>query len=108
MDTTEIDYAAAHVMKIMHEFHDIATNIWSMQPPRQDIAMPTHLKPPISKAGLRQLGRLARLKNESKTIPSLHPDTADDRTQKLIHINIKTIIKILNPTITISTAESHK
>jgi hypothetical protein len=51
----KIDYAAAQVMPIIHEYHDTSTNVWPMQPPRQDTSMPTHLKPPISRAGLAKL-----------------------------------------------------
>jgi hypothetical protein len=40
MDKSKIDYATAQVVTIIHDFHDIATTIWPMQPPRQDITMP--------------------------------------------------------------------
>jgi hypothetical protein len=50
-NTVQLDPGSAH---IIHEYHDIATNIWPMQPARQDTSMPTQLIPPISRRpGLR-------------------------------------------------------
>ena len=62
--TDQIDYAAAQVMAIIHEYQDIATQIWSMQTQRPDTTTITQLKPQISRAGLRQISRLAKLRNE--------------------------------------------
>jgi hypothetical protein len=47
----QTDYAVAKVMKIIHEYHDIATTIWPMQPARHDTTPPTQLRPPISERG---------------------------------------------------------
>jgi hypothetical protein len=94
-------------MTIIHEYNDIAATIWPMQPLRQDTTMSTHLKPPISRAGLTQIGRLAKLRNERKSITNLHPDTANDHAHNPVHINIK-INQIRNPITSISTAKAHK
>jgi hypothetical protein len=61
--TDQIDYAAAQVMTIIHEYHDIATQIWPMKTPRSDTTTNTQSKPPIPRAGLRQISRLAKLRN---------------------------------------------
>jgi hypothetical protein len=52
--TDQIDYAAAQVMTIIHEYHDIATQILPMQTPRSDTTTITQLKPPILRVGLRK------------------------------------------------------
>jgi hypothetical protein len=46
-------FAAAEVMTIIHEYHDIATDIWPMQSPRQDTTKTTQIRSPITTAGLR-------------------------------------------------------
>jgi hypothetical protein len=76
-------------MTITYEYHDIATAIWAMQPPRHDTSPPTHLKPPISRARLRQIGRLAKLKNECNNTTKHHPEIANNADLNPIHINLK-------------------
>jgi hypothetical protein len=51
-DTTTADQicvAAAEVMTLIHNYYDIATNIWPMQATRQDTPTPVKLKPYISR-----------------------------------------------------------
>jgi hypothetical protein len=50
-----------------------------MQLPRQNTTKNTQLRPTIS--GLGQIGRLARIRNEYKTIPNLNPDIVNDHAQ---------------------------
>jgi len=69
----QIDYAAAQVMKIRHEYHDIATQICPMQIQRPDTPAITQPKPPISMAGQRQINRLAKLRNECNKNTKLNP-----------------------------------
>ncbi len=71
--TYQIDYAAAQVMTVIHEYHDIATKIWPMQPPRQETPVPAKLKPPMSHAELRQIGILAKLRKQCNNTTKLHP-----------------------------------
>jgi hypothetical protein len=61
--TDQIDYDATQVMTIFHEYLDIATQIWPTQTQRPEITTTTQPKPPISRAGLRQISRLAKLRN---------------------------------------------
>ena len=105
--TDQIDYAAAQVMTIIHENHDIATHIWPMETPRQYISTITQLKPPISKAGRRQIGRLVKLRNECNKTTKLYLETSTDHARTPMHI-IEKITTLLNPAKPISTFEAHK
>jgi hypothetical protein len=105
--TDHIDFAATQVRTIIHEYHDMVTHIWPMQDSRQDTATITQLKSPISRAGLRQIVRLAKLINECNKTINLYPDAANDHAMTPIHINKKITI-LLSPAIPISTSEAHK
>jgi hypothetical protein len=105
--TDQIDYAAAQVMTIIHEYYDIATQIWPMQTQRPDTTTVTQPKPSKSIAGLRQISRLAKLRNECNKNAKLNPEASTDHEQNPIHINDK-IDTILNPTQPISTSEAQK
>jgi hypothetical protein len=105
--TDQIDYAAVQVMTIIHEYHNIATHIWPMQTPRPDTTTITQPKPPISRAGMRQISRLARLRNECNKNAKLNTEASTDHEQNPIHINDK-INSILNLAQPISTSEAHK
>jgi hypothetical protein len=94
-------------MTIIHEYHDIAAHIWPIQTPKQDTNTTTQLKPPISKSDLRQIGRLAKLRNKGNKITRLHPDDANNHALNPVHINEKNA-KLLNPTTLISASEAHK
>jgi hypothetical protein len=94
-------------MTIIHEYHDIATKIWPMQTQRPDTTTITQPKPPISRAGLRQISRLAKLRNECNKTAKLNPEASTDHEQNPIYINNK-INTILNPVHPISTSEAHK
>ena len=87
--TDQIDYAAAQIMTIIYGYHDIATTIWPMQQPRHDTTPPTQPKPPISRAGLRQIGRIAKLRNECNNITKHHPEITNNADLDPIHINLK-------------------
>jgi hypothetical protein len=78
-----------------------------MQTQRQDTSTTPQLKPPISRAGLRQIGRLAKLRNECDKTTKLYPETSTDHAMTPIHINEK-ITTLLNPANPISTSEAHK
>ena len=78
-----------------------------MQPPtRQDTPMPVQIKPHISRAGLRQVGRLAKLRNECNTTAKLHPEIANDSDLKPLHVSLK-IYQILQPITPLTTKEAH-
>jgi len=94
-------------MTIIYEFHDIATHIWPIQRPKQDTNNTTQLKPPISKSGLRQIGRLAKIRHECNKTTTQHPDDANIHALNPIHIN-KNIAKLLSPATPISISEAHK
>jgi hypothetical protein len=104
--TDQIDTAAASVMTLLHNYHDIATKIWPMQETRQEATTPASLKPPISRAGLRQIGRLAKLRNECNTTTKLYPEIVNDPVLNPPHINQKNN-QILQPAIPITTKEAH-
>ena len=57
--------------------------------------------------GLRQISRLAKLRNECNKTVKLIPEASTDHKQNPIHINNK-INTILNPAQAISTSEAHK
>ena len=78
-----------------------------MQTPRQDTPVTTQLKPLISRAGLKQIGRLAKLRNECNKTTKLYPKASTDHAMTPIHIN-KKITTLLNPKKPISTSEAHK
>jgi hypothetical protein len=105
--TDQIDYAAAQVITIIHEYHDIATHIWPMQTQKPDTPTITHPKPPISRAGLRQISRLAKLRNECNKTSKLNPEASTDHKINPIHIN-EFFSTLLNPAKPISTFEAHK
>ena len=94
-------------MTIIHEYHDIATQIWPMQTQRPDTPTITQPRPPISKVNLRQISRLAKVRNECNKNTKLYPETSTDHELNPIHINekINTITKSAQP---ISTSEAHK
>ncbi len=94
-------------MTIIHEYHDIATQIWPMQTQRPDTITITQPKPPISRVGLRQITRLVKLHNECNKNAKLNPKASTDHEQNPIHIHNK-INTIINPTQPISTSEAHK
>ncbi len=89
-------------MTIIHEYHDIATQIWPMQTQRQDTTTTTQPIPPISRVGLRQISRLAKLRNECNKTAKLNLAASTYPEQNSIHINNK-INTILNPAQPIST-----
>ena len=68
--------------------------------------MPTQLKPPIFQAGLRQIGILAKLRNECNTTTKLYPEIANDSDINPLHINLK-INQIFQTTTPLKTRESH-
>ena len=105
--TDQIDVAAAEVITLILNYHDIATKIWPMQATRQDTPTPVQLKPPISRAGLRQIGRLAKLRNECNTTTKLHPEIVDDSDLNQQHINIE-INQIFQPNTPLITREGQK
>jgi hypothetical protein len=105
--TNQIDYAASQVTTFIHEYHDIATHIWSIQTPKQDTSTITQLKPPISKAGLRQIGRLVKLRNECNKPTKLYPETSTNHAMTPIHINEK-MNAFLKPATPLLTSEAHK
>jgi len=79
-----------------------------MQPLRHDTTPPTQLNPPISRAGLRQIGRLAKLRNECNNTTKHHPEIANHTGLNPIHINLK-IAQILKPSTPLTTIEAkHK
>jgi len=94
-------------MTLLHIYHDIATKIWLMQESRQETTTPATPKPPISRAGLRQIGRLAKLRNECNTTKNLCPGKANDPDLDPPHTNLK-IDQILHHTIPITTKEVHQ
>jgi hypothetical protein len=61
----------------------------------------------MSRAGLRQISRLAKLRNECNKSTKFYPETSTDHELNPIHINekINTILKFAQP---ISASESHK
>jgi hypothetical protein len=93
-------------MTLLHNYHDIATKIWPMHPTRQDTTTPIQLKPPISRAGLRQIERLAKLRNGCNTTTKLHPEIANDPDLNPLNINLK-INQILQPSKLLTTKEAH-
>ncbi len=54
--TDQIDCAAAQVITIIFEYHDIANKTRPLHPPRLNTMTPVQLKSLISRAGLRQIG----------------------------------------------------
>jgi hypothetical protein len=60
-----------------------------MQPPKQDTPLAVQLKPHISRAGLRHIGRLAKLRNECNNTTKLHLEIFNDSDLNLLHINLK-------------------
>jgi hypothetical protein len=78
-----------------------------MQAPRQDTNTITQLKPPIPIAGLRQFGRLGKLRNEYNISIKLRPEAANNHAINAIHINDK-ITKLLSLVTPISTLEAHE
>ena len=103
----QLDYDAAQVMTITHEYHDIATHIWPLQTQKPDTPTAAQPKPPISSAGLRQISRLAKLRNECNKTTKLYPEASNDHERNPIHINEK-INTLLNPAKPISTSEAHQ
>jgi hypothetical protein len=103
----QIDKAASNVMTLLHTYHDIATKIWPMQETRQESTPNTTLRPPISRAGIRQIGRLAKLRNECNTTIKQHPEITTDPNLNPPHINQK-IIQILQPDTPITTKEAQQ
>jgi len=101
-----IDYEATQVMTIINEYHDIATTIWPIQPPRHDTTTPTQLEPPISRAGLRQIDRLAKLRNECNKTTKLHLEKANNADLNSLHIYLK-ISHILSPTTPLTTTKAN-
>jgi len=77
-----------------------------MQPTRQDAPTPVQLKSPIPRARLRQIGRLAKLRNECNTTTKLHPEKANDPDLNPLTINLK-INQILQPITPLTTKEAH-
>jgi hypothetical protein len=94
-------------MTLLHTYHEIATKIWPMHKTRQETTTPATLKPSISRAGLRQIGRLAKLRNEGNTTQKSHPDIANDPDLTPLHIHLK-INQILHPTTSIMTKAAHQ
>jgi hypothetical protein len=87
-------YAADQVMTLIHELHvDIAAGIWPMQPPKPETPIQTSQRPPISRAGLWQIGRLAIFRNECNILTKHHPYTSDihDHNPIQIHTQIHTL-----------------
>ena len=78
-----------------------------MHPTRQETPTLAPLKPPISRAELRQIERLAKLRNECNTITKLHTEKAKDPDLNPLHINLK-IYQILQPIVPITTKEAHQ
>ena len=78
-----------------------------MQTQRPDTSNITQPKPPISRAGLRQISRLAKIRNECNKTTKLHPEAFTDHEMNPIHINEK-ITTLLSPSKPISTLEAHK
>jgi len=78
-----------------------------MQPPNHDTTPPTQLKPPISRAGLRQIGRLSKLKNECNNTTKHHPEISNNADLNPIHRTIK-ITQILQPTTPLTTIEAQR
>jgi hypothetical protein len=76
-----------------------------LQPLRNYVTTPTQLRPPIFRAGLRQIGRLVKLRNECDTTTNLHPKIANNPVFNPIHINIKKGNN-LKPTRPLSTKEA--
>ena len=65
------------------------------------------IKPSISRAGLRQKGRLAKLRNECNATTKQHPEIADDSDLNPLHMTLK-INQILQPSTPLTTKESHQ
>ena len=78
-----------------------------MQTQRPNTPTITQPKPPISRAGLRQISRLAKLRNKCNKSTKLYPEASTDHERNPIDINEK-ITTILNPAKLISTSEAHK
>jgi hypothetical protein len=78
-----------------------------MQPPRNDTTPPTQLKLPISRAGQRQVGRQAKLRNEFSNTTKHHTEIANNADLNPIHINLK-ITQILKPTTPFTTIEAQR
>jgi len=105
--TDQIDSAATKVMTLLHTYHNIATKIWPMHPTGQETPIPAPLTPPIFRAEIIQIGRLAKLGNECNTTTKLHSEKANDPDLNPLHINLK-IKQILQPTVPITTKEAHQ
>jgi len=105
--TNQIDSAATKVVTLIHDYHDKGTKIWPVQPTRQDTPMPVRLKPPISRAGLRQIESLAKLRNECNTTTKLHPEIPNDSELNPLHINFK-INHILQRITSLTTKEAQQ
>ena len=109
-DTTtadQIDVAAAEVMTLIHNYHDIATKIWPMQATRQDTPSPVNLKPPIPRAGLGQIGRLAKLRNACNSTTKQHPEIGNDSDLNPLYINLN-INQVLHPNTSLTTKEANQ
>jgi len=78
-----------------------------MQTPKQDTQTITQPKPPISRASLKQISRLAKLKNECNKTTKLYPEASTDHAMTPIRINEK-ITTLLKPAKPISTSKAHK
>jgi hypothetical protein len=94
-------------MTIIHEYRDIATHIWPMQTQRPETPTITQPRPPISRAGLRQISRLAKLQNECNKNTKHYPEASIDHEMNPIHIS-ENITMIRNPAKPTSTSEAHK
>jgi hypothetical protein len=78
-----------------------------MQTQRPDTPTTTQPKPPICRAGLRQINILAKLRNECNKTTKLYPEASTDHEKNPIHIS-EAITTLLNPAKPISTSEAHK
>jgi len=78
-----------------------------MQTQRHDTPTIAQPKPPIPRAGLRQINRLAKLRNECNKNTKLYPEASTDHEMNPIHTNEK-ITTILNPGKPITTLQAHK
>jgi hypothetical protein len=77
-----------------------------MQETRQETTTTATFKPPISRAGRRQIGRLAKLRNECNTPKKLYLEIVNDPDLNPPHTN-QTINQILQPATPITTKEAH-
>ncbi len=81
--------------------------MWPIQTQKIDTPTITQPKPLISRANLRQISILAKLRNECNKNTKLKPKASTYHEQNPIYINEK-INTILNPAQLISTSEAHK